>query len=213
MLAGRRHVLGWRTGNPCSAPSLSPRITAASACCATIRAPSATSVTMAFEFGIHAGQSWQDCASSTSTGPFHGLGWRSATPARRPSCGLDSRSYQIPLLARPVHEATLDREEQEIEAITERARSEDRGIHVRHCRTIAAPRTRAGQVRRVEPMNISATTTITSASDTPWRRPTKVCGSDSSSITSHSTRIRDAPITFAARIRVLRAFINAVGDV
>ena len=57
-------------------------------------------------------------------------------------------------------------------------------------------------------MNISATTTMTSASETPLRSPTKVCGSDSSSITSVSTRSRDAPITLAASRRVLRAFIT-----
>jgi hypothetical protein len=60
----------------------------------------------------------------------------------------------------------------------------------------------------VEPMNISATTTMTSASDTPLRRPTKVWGSDSSSMTSVRMRRRDAPIALAASSRVLRAFIT-----
>ena len=57
-------------------------------------------------------------------------------------------------------------------------------------------------------MNISATTMMTNASDTPLRSPTKVCGSDSSSITSNSTRRREAPITLAANSRVLRAFMT-----
>ena len=55
------------TGRPCSAPSLSPRITAASASFACSRAVLATSVTMALSLGLTRAMvaRW---ASSTSTG-------------------------------------------------------------------------------------------------------------------------------------------------
>jgi len=60
----------------------------------------------------------------------------------------------------------------------------------------------------VEPMNISATITMTSASDTPERMPTKTWGMDSSRVTSVSTRQRGARITRAASWRCLRAPIT-----
>src|SRR3984893_5142056 len=117
------------TGNPCSDPSFSPRITAASACCANTSAPSATSVTIALSLGLTRAivARW---ASSTSTGltALVAISDASSTAVLRLrlSVMLDF------LLARPVHEATLDREKEEIEAIAERAGGEDRGIHVGH---------------------------------------------------------------------------------
>ena len=60
----------------------------------------------------------------------------------------------------------------------------------------------------VEPMNISATMTMTSANEMPERMPMKVCGSDSSSVTPSITRALDAPMTMAAAWRTLRAFIT-----
>src|SRR6266498_2087092 len=106
-----------------------------------------------------------------------------------------------------MHELALDKQKHEVEAVAQCAGREDCRVHVGHGEELlrldpALPRP------SVEPMNISATTTITSASDTPLRNPTKVCGSDSSNITSARTRMRDAPITLAANSRVLRAFMT-----
>src|SRR5713101_3844616 len=117
------------TGKPCSAPSLSPRITAASACFANTRAPSATSVTMALSLGFTRAIVAR-CASSTSTGLTTLVAIRDASS----TAVLRFRVSVIsdPLLARPMHEAPLDREEQKIEPIAERAGGEDRGIHVGH---------------------------------------------------------------------------------
>src|ERR1700704_2261219 len=117
------------TGRPCNAPSFSPHITAASASFADARAASATSVTMALSLGLTRAivARW---ASSTSTGltTLVAISDASSTAVLRLrlSVMLDF------LLARPVHEATLDREKEEIEAIAERAGGEDRGIHVGH---------------------------------------------------------------------------------
>src|ERR1700730_15983044 len=122
------------TGNPCSDPSLSPCITAASACCANTSAPSATNVTIALSLGFTRAivARW---TSSTSTG----LAALLASSDASSTAVLRLRFSVIavfPLLARPMHEATLDREEQEIEAIAERAGGEDRGIHVRHVKQL-----------------------------------------------------------------------------
>src|SRR6266404_73729 len=118
------------TGKPCSAPSLSPRITAASASLAKVRAASATRVTMALSFGLTRAivARW---ASSTSTGltALVAISDASSTAVLRLRFSAMS---DFPLLARPMHEATLDREEQEIEAIAERACGKDRGIHIGH---------------------------------------------------------------------------------
>src|SRR5258706_976877 len=59
-----------------------------------------------------------------------------------------------------------------------------------------------------EPMNISATITMTSAIDTAERSPTNVGCRLSQISTSRKTCQRDAPITFAAMIRCLRALIT-----
>ncbi len=59
-----------------------------------------------------------------------------------------------------------------------------------------------------EPMNISATMTMTSAIDTPLRSPTNVGCRLSQISTSLKMRQRDAPITRAAMTRCLRALIT-----
>ncbi|MNR37517.1 hypothetical protein D3C85_1555420 [compost metagenome] len=59
-----------------------------------------------------------------------------------------------------------------------------------------------------EPMNISATITITSAIDTAERRPTKLGCRLSQTSTSRKMRQREAPITRAAITRCLRALIT-----
>src|SRR5216684_7643274 len=118
------------TGRPCSAPSASPRNTAASASFACSRAASATSVTMALSLGFTRAMvaRW---ASRTSTGltALLAISDASSTAVLRLRFSVIS---VFPLFARPMHETTLDREEQEIEAIAECAGGEDRGIHVRH---------------------------------------------------------------------------------
>src|SRR6202158_1741331 len=122
------------TGNPCNAPSLSPCITAASASLADARAASATSVTMALSLGLTRAMVAR-CASSTSTGltALVAISDASSTAVLRLKISVISKN---PLLARPVHEATLDRKEEQIEAIAERAGGEDRGIHIGHVKQL-----------------------------------------------------------------------------
>ena len=59
-----------------------------------------------------------------------------------------------------------------------------------------------------EPMNISATITMTNAIDTPLRRPTKVGCRLSQISTSLKICQREAPITRAAMTRCLRALMT-----
>src|SRR6202158_2300171 len=115
------------TGRPCSAPSLSARVPAASACLADARAASATSVTRALSLGFTR-EIVARCESSTSTG----LTALVAISDASSTAVLRLRRSVMSLPARPVYEATLDGEEQEVEAIAERAGGEDRGIHVGH---------------------------------------------------------------------------------
>ena len=73
----------------------------------------------------------------------------------------------------PVHDAPLGQQEQEVERVAQRAGGEDRRVHLFTLNTCCASMMRWPRPFS-EPMNISATITITSAIDTALRRPTKV---------------------------------------
>ena len=97
-----------------------------------------------------------------------------------------------------MHDAALDQLEEKIEAVAESSGREDRRAYISGIwSSCCASKTRWPRPS-AEPMNISATTTMTRARDAPLRRPTKVCGSDSRRVISNRMRAGDAPATFAA---------------
>src|SRR5450755_484498 len=85
------------TGRPWSVPSLSPRMTAVSACFANARAASATSVTMALSLGLTRAMVAR-CASSTSTGltAFDAISDASSTAVLRLRFSVTADFHYLP---------------------------------------------------------------------------------------------------------------------